>query len=265
MTTAGRVAEWEPGDAGPGLPGNGPGRRRRHRGRWAAGWLAGFCLVCLGGAAAANTVTPSVSGAGTLVRSQDAQHHVGNPSGPVPARFSGALVATEDHRFYSIPGIDPIALGRGVAGDVVGRDLGGSTLSMQLAKMLYTPGSDGLQAKAEQAVLAVKLNMSYSKARILRMYANVVYFGGGYYGLNAASCGYFGVQPAALSLGQAAVLAGLVQSPSGYDPRVHPVLAREREAHVLGRMVATGRISSRQAKAALAAPLQVQAAGPGCR
>ena len=264
MTTAGRVAEREPGDTHPGLPGTPPGRR--HRGRQAAGWLAAVCLACAGGAVAAYAVTPSVSGAGALVRSQDARHHVSDRSGPVPARFAGALVATEDHRFYSEPGIDPIALARVVAGVVLGRaDQGGSTLSVQLAKMLYTPGNGGFQAKAEQAVLAVKLNVSYSKARILRMYANVVYFGGGYYGLNAASCGYFGVQPQALSLGQAAALAGVVQAPSADDPRVHPVQAHEREAHVLARMVATGRISSRQAKAALAAPLRVDPAGPGCR
>jgi membrane peptidoglycan carboxypeptidase len=231
-----------------------------------AAWLAVVGLALFAAAAGAYVVTPSVSGAWALVRSQDAADHVSGISGAVPARFADALVATEDHRFYSEPGIDPVALARVIAGAVSGRaDQGGSTLSVQLAKMLYTPGNDSVQAKAEQAMLAVKLNMGYSKSDILRMYADVVYFGGGYYGLNAASCGYFGIQPGALSWGQAAVLAGLVQAPSAYDPRLHPAQARAREQHVLDRIVATGQISSRQAKAALAAPLHLDAPGSSCR
>lgn len=266
MTTSGRVAEQESGDTRPDLPRLRQGRGRRHRGRRAAAWLTTVCLVVVAGAAVAYAVTPSVAGAPARVRAQDAAHHVRGVPGAVPARFADALVATEDHRFYSEPGIDPVALGRVIAGAVTGRaDQGGSTLSVQLAKMLYTPGNDGVAAKAEQAVLAVKLNMSYSKSDILRMYASVAYFGGGYYGLNAASCGYFGIQPGALSWGQAAVLAGLLQAPSAYDPRQHPVQARARERHVLDRMVATGRIPGRQAEAALAAPLHLDAAAPGSR
>ena len=255
MTTSRGVAEREPGDTQPDLPRLRPGRRR---GRWAAGWLAIACLVLAGALAAAYAVTPSVSGAAGLVRAQDAAHHVRGLPGPVPQRFAAALVATEDHRFYSEPGIDPIAVGRVVTGALTGRaDQGGATLSVQLAKVLYTPGNDGIAAKAEQAVLAVKLNQSYSKDDILRMYADVVYFGDGYYGLAAASCGYFGATPGALSWSQAAVLAGLVQAPSAYDPRTHPDQARQRERHVLDRMVATGQMSRSQADSVLAAPLRL--------
>jgi membrane peptidoglycan carboxypeptidase len=265
VTTAGRVAEWESGDTHSDLPAGRPGRRRR--GRWVAAGLAIALLVVLAGTLTAYLVTPSVSGAPALVRAQDAGHHAGDTSGPVPSRFARSLIATEDRRFYSEPGIDPIGLARVAEGMATRRDLGGSTLSVQLAKMLYTPGSDGLKDKAEQGVLAVKLNMRYSKASILRMYANVVYFGNGYYGLNAASCGYFGIEPGALSWGQAAFLAGLVQGPAVYDPRLYPALAREREQHVLDRVVATGQISSRQAKAVFAVPVRVNATGPpsGCR
>jgi membrane peptidoglycan carboxypeptidase len=263
VTTPGRVAEREPGDTRPDLSRPRGGRRRRW-GRRVAVCLAVACLVVFAGAAVAYAVTPPVSGAWALVREQDAVHHVRGVSGPVPARFAGALVATEDHRFYTEPGIDPIALARLAVG---GPEQGGSTLPVQLAKMLYTPASNRIPAKAERAVLGVKLAMSYSKSDILRMYASVVNFGNGYYGLNTASCGYFGVQPRALSLGQAAVLAGLVQAPSADDPVQHPAQAGAREQHVLDRMVATGRITARQARAALAAPLHLDAGNPGagCR
>jgi membrane peptidoglycan carboxypeptidase len=265
VITPRKVAEQESGDAPTGPAGAAPQRRRR--GRWVAGLVAAVCVVAAAGVAVGYAVTPSVSTAGTLVRSQEAAHHSAGLSGAVPARFASALVATEDHRFYSAPGIDPIALVRVIAGAATGRaDQGGSTLSVQLAKMLYTPRNDEFPAKSEQAVLAVKFNIAYSKAEILRMYADVVNFGAGYYGLNAASCGYFGIRPASLSWGQAAVLAGLVQAPAVYDPQLYPAQAHQREKHVLGRLVATGKLSARQAAAALAAPLNLKPAGPssGC-
>jgi membrane peptidoglycan carboxypeptidase len=116
--------------------------------------------------------------------------------------------------------------------------------------------------------MAVKLNFSYSKAQILQMYADVAYFGQNHYSLGAASCGYFGVTPARLTWSQAAMLAGLVQAPSAYDPLAHPALARQREVHVLSRLVATGTLSQRRASAALAEPLRLlpprlARAGPG--
>jgi membrane peptidoglycan carboxypeptidase len=123
--------------------------------------------------------------------------------------------------------------------------------------MLYTPGHSGFASEAEQVALAVKLSFSYSKAQILQMYAEVAYFGQDYYSLGAASCGYFGVMPARLTWPQAAMLAGLVQAPSAYDPLAHPALARAREAHVLGRLVATGTLTPAQASAALAQPLRL--------
>ena len=177
----------------------------------------------------------------------------------MPARFAQSLVATEDHRFYSDPGVDPIAVGRVVLGYLTGHGAqqGGATITQQLAKMLYTPSGSGLASEAEQVALAVKLNFTYSKAQILQMYADVAYFGQNYYSLGAASCGYFGVPPARLSWTQAAMLAGLVQAPSAYDPVTHPVLAHEREAHVLGRLVATGTLTAAQARAALARPLRL--------
>ena len=204
-------------------------------------------------------VTPSASQAQALAKAQDRTYGIAYPGPPVPARFAKALVATEDHRFYSDPGIDPIAVGRVALGYLTGRgsQQGGATITQQLTKMLYTPNGSGLASEAEQVALAVKLNFTYSKAQILQMYADVAYFGQSYYSLGAASCGYFGVPPARLSWTQAALLAGLVQAPSAYDPLTHPVLAKEREAHVLGRLAATGTLTAAQAKAALAQSLRL--------
>jgi penicillin-binding protein 1A len=143
-------------------------------------------------------------------------------------------------------------------GQVSGRpDQGGSTLYQQLAKMLYTPDGSGLTAEAEQVMLGVKLSLSYPRAEILQMYADVAYFGHGYYGLGEASCGYFGVSPAALSWPQAAMLAGLVQAPSADNPLGHLAAARVREAHVLARLTATRTLTPAQAGAAYRQPLHL--------
>jgi penicillin-binding protein 1A len=225
-------------------------------------------LVVLGALAlgALLLVTPSVANAPTLARQQDVAHHSVYPGPPVPARFAASLVATEDHRFYSEPGIDPLAIARVIEAAVTGQgDQGGATLDQQLAKLLYTDGKSGVPAKAEQVGLAVKLYLSYSHSQILQMYADVAYFGHGYYGLSAASCGYFGTPSAGLSWPEAAMLAGLVQGPSTDDPIVHFARARAREQHVLGRLVATGTLTQAQANTAYSQPLHlVGGTGAGC-
>jgi membrane peptidoglycan carboxypeptidase len=244
-----------------------PLRRRIRRTLAVLGALAFLAVVVFG---ALLLVTPSAGQAQALVRTRDRAYGVAYPGPAVPARFAAALVATEDHRFYSDPGVDPFAVGRVGLGYLSGQgsQQGGATLTQQLAKMLYTPGRSGLASEIEQVVMAVKLNFSYSKAQILQMYADVAYFGQDYYSLAAASCGYFGVMPAGLTWSQAATLAGLVQAPSAYDPVTHPALARARELHVLSRLVATGALSQPQASAALAQPLrlvprQLARAAPG--
>jgi membrane peptidoglycan carboxypeptidase len=204
-------------------------------------------------------VTPSVGDARMLAQGQDSSHGVPYPGAAVPAKFAAALVATEDHRFYHDPGLDPIAVVRVAWGYLRGNgsQQGGATITQQLAKMLYTPGQSSLKAEAEQIAVAVKLNFSYTKAQILQMYADVAYYGQNYYSLGAASCGYFGVPPSGLSWSQAALMAGIVQSPSSYDPVTNPTLAHAREAHVLSRLVATGALTQAQGSAALAQSLNV--------
>jgi penicillin-binding protein 1A len=210
--------------------------------------------------------TPSVSTAPRLAQAFDRAHGAPYPGPLVPERFAAALVATEDHRFYSEPGFDPIAIGRVIVGRLTGQpDQGGATLYQQLAKMLYTHGGAGPGAQAEQVILGIKLDLSYSKPQILRLYADVAYFGHGYFGLARASCGYFGVTPAGLTWPQAALLAGLVQAPSADNPVAHFTVARAREAHVLGRLVATGTLTQAQAARAYRAPLHlVSGPGTGC-
>ena len=260
---------------GPGTvggPGPAAGRSRttgRRLPRWLRRALIVVLAIALAGAlafAGLMLATPSVSTAPVLAQAFDRAHGAPYPGPLVPERFAAALVATEDHRFYSEPGFDPVAIGRVIAGRVTGQpDQGGATLYQQLAKMLYTPGGSGLGAQAEQVVLGIKLDLTYSKPQILRLYADVAYFGHGYYGLARASCGYFGVTPARLTWPQAALLAGLVQAPSADNPVAHFAVARAREAHVLGRLAATGTLTQAQSARAYRAPLHfVDGPGAGC-
>lgn len=241
--------------------GAGWGSQPRRRHRWLRRVLAIALALFLLGALAFTALlfmTPSVSTAPVLAEGIDYSHHVAYPGPPVPARFAAALTATEDHRFYSEPGIDPFAVARAAKGAITGSpNQGGATLYQQLAKMLYTPGQSGVTVEVKQVILGIKLNFAYSKAQILQMYADVAYFGHGYYGLAAASCGYFGKQPIELSWAQAAMLAGLVQAPTAYNPIAHYAMGRSRQSHVLDRLAATGDLTQAQADSAFHQPLHL--------
>jgi penicillin-binding protein 1A len=209
-------------------------------------------------------VTPSASQAVQLARAQAEQHGIGYPGPVVPANFTRPLIATEDKRFYSEPGIDLLAVGRVVEAKLTnGTDQGGATIEQQLAKMLYTPAQTGLDAELKQVVLAVKLNVTYSKQQILDLYAEVAYYGNGYYGLEQASCGYFGHPARDLTVTQGAMLAGVVNAPSVDDPVTNPGNARARLEHVIARMVAVGYLTTAQARQALSAPLGLTGGGSG--
>lgn len=210
-------------------------------------------------------LTPNVSDAQVLVQEQAAQHNIGYPGVQPPPRFTQALIATEDHRYYSNPGVDIFAVARLLAGKISGHtDQGGSTLEQQLAKNLYTSGRSGFTVEAEQVMLAFKLYLGYSKAQILRMYAEIAYYGDQYYGLQAASCGYFGVQPSQLSWPEAAMLAGVVNAPTRDDPRTNPRNARVREVHVINRLVAVGDLTQSQGKAVMNQTLDLVPPGQNC-
>ena len=172
-----------------------------------------------------------------------------------------AIVATEDERFYRHHGIDLIGLTRAFAYDASHLTLsqGGSTLTEQLAKVLYLGGNDDSPwRKLQDAAVAIRLESDLSKQRILELYLNSVYFGDGAYGVGAASERYFGVSPSHLDLARASVLAGIIQDPSGYDPLLHPSLSRQRQVQVLTSMVRDGYTTEDQALAALHDPLQLR-------
>jgi membrane peptidoglycan carboxypeptidase len=232
-------------------------RARRYLKRAAITVLV-LILVLLGGVAILWVETPSAGDATALARAQAAEHGIAYPGPPVPANFARPLIATEDKRFYAEPGVDLLAVGRVAWAKVSnGSDQGGATLEQQLAKMLYTPTETGPTAEVKQVMLALKLNAAYSKAQILQLYSEVAYYGHGYYGLEQASCGYFGHPAADLTVTQGAMLAGVVNAPSLDDPIDDPVSARQRLQHVIARMAAVGDLTSAQATAALAAPLGI--------
>ncbi len=247
----GGPAGW-PAAGGARAPGR-PGRRWPRRLLRLAVALIAISAV---GFAALMLATPSVGNAWSLARAQAVSHHERFPGPPVARRFAAALIATEDHRFASEPGFDPFALPRIAASVLTGKDQGGATLYQQLAKLLYGAHQVRLTTEVDEVGLGIKLKISYSDQQILQMYADVAYFGNGYYGLAAASCGYFGQPASRLSWPRSAVLAGLVQAPSAYDPVRHPRLARSREGHVLSRLVATGGLSQDRANAAFAVPMR---------
>jgi penicillin-binding protein 1A len=195
-----------------------------------------------------------VADASDRVAAQLAAHAAPALRGNVPAKLAAALIATEDSRFLSTPGIDPLGMVREPLGAVTGRDEGGATLEQQLAKNLYEHGGESALAKGATVVLALKLDRAWTKQQILRMYVDDGYYGHGLYGLTEAAEGYFGVRPASLTWAQASLLAGLFQAPSAYDPLVHPDVARDRQAHVLDRLVATGSLTRAQADAVAREP-----------
>jgi penicillin-binding protein 1A len=185
------------------------------------------------------------------------QTHQGRAVGlPVPVRVGEAVVAIEDERFYSHRGIDLVGLLRASYVDLTsGARQGGSTITQQLAKALYLPDDHAVGTKLKLLGLALKLEHRYSKAQILQMYLNVVYFGDGQWGIVQASRTYFGKDPGALDWAQASLLAGLPQAPSAYDPIHHFARARRRQRAVLDALVEGGILSPAVADAAYAEPL----------
>jgi penicillin-binding protein 1A len=168
-----------------------------------------------------------------------------------------AVLDTEDHSFWDHGGVDVESVVRAALADVNAGSAvqGGSTIAQQLVKTTYLTDQKTLSRKIREAVLAERLEEKYSKAQILDAYLNLVYLGSGAYGVEAASKEYFNEDADKVGLAQAALLAGLIQAPSGYDPLTNPVGARERRSQVLSRMVFYKSITPAQAAAANEVPL----------
>ena len=229
-------------------------RRRRGRHRLLVALLT-VAWVLLAAVVASALLLAALPGVGDARHRVDVilQQNGGRAVGvPPPAKVAAAVVAVEDRRFYAHRGVDPQSLLRVAWAGLRGGqgDQGGSTITMQLAKRVYTGDRGGLLVKLRQVGLAIKLERQYSKEQILAMYLDDAYFGDGSWGVVRASEGYFGKPPDRLSWGEASMLAGLVQAPTADDPRVHLATAERRQRHVLDRLVADGTLTRAQADAA---------------
>jgi len=179
----------------------------------------------------------------------------------LPPYLPKAFIAIEDRRFYSHWGIDPMGIGRAIVANVTKRGggmQGGSTLTQQLAKNLFLTQERTFSRKIQEAILALWLERRYSKDQILELYLNRVYFGSGAYGVEAASQRYFGHGARQATLGESAILAGLMKAPTKLAPNRNPEGAADRAAQVITAMAQEGHITEAMAKIALARPATAQ-------
>jgi penicillin-binding protein 1A len=184
----------------------------------------------------------------------------------LPPYLPKAFIAIEDRRFYSHYGVDPLGIARAAVANVLHRGVsqGGSTLTQQLAKNLFLTQERTLQRKLQEVELALWLERRHSKSEILELYLNRVYFGSGAYGVEAAAQRYFGKSAKNVTLAEAAMLAGLVKSPSRLAPNRNPEGAEKRAQTVLSAMAEAKFITAAQAQASIGHPsYNMKAAGAG--
>ncbi|MBL1419352.1 MAG: PBP1A family penicillin-binding protein [Alphaproteobacteria bacterium] len=165
----------------------------------------------------------------------------------LPLHTKQALIAIEDRSFYSHNGVNVFGIARAAFTNLIkGTSHGGSTLTQQLAKMLYLKPEKKLKRKVQEAMLAVWLESKYSKDKLLELYFNRAYYGAGANGIEAAAQKYFDKSARYLSLGESALLAGLMKAPSAYNPLRHPEKAKARQKLVLNAMLEEGYIDAQQ-------------------
>lgn len=195
---------------------------------------------------------------GQLLASLYKQNRIFVPIGKIPKRVTNAFVANEDHNFYKHHGVDFGGIARAALADYRHEQLqGASTITQQLARALFLSNERSISRKIQEALLAFEIERYYTKDEILERYLNLIYFGSGAYGIEAAAHTYFGRGVGGLTIAQAAVLAGLPAAPSDYSPYVNITHAIERQHHVLERMRASGYITPSQLAAARDAPLEL--------
>jgi membrane peptidoglycan carboxypeptidase len=230
-------------------------------------------LPSVGGMPAATTV---LDRDGNPIAVLDQQYRIPVAYGAISPAMTAAAVAIEDRRFFAEPGVDPIGTARALLSDAAGGSVqGGSTITQQYVKNYLinvldradpaaqrADRADTLGRKVREAELATGLAHSTSKNDVLAGYLNVVEFDGNVYGVEAAARAYFGTTAAALTVPQAALLAGMVNNPNLDDPYDHPQQALTRRNVVIGAMAQVGSITPAQAAAATAAPLGVVSGGP---
>jgi penicillin-binding protein 1A len=236
-------------------------------GVWGLIFLAGFLAVFATGLPDTSKLydvsrTPSISyldRSGALVAVRGSQFAAPVNLDELPAYVPAAFVAIEDRRFYHHLGFDPVGMVRVVFVDLKAHRFaqGASTITQQLARNLFLSPDQNIRRKVQELILAVWLEMKFSKKEILSLYLNRVYFGAGAYGIEAASQRYFDKPAAQLTVGEAALLAGLMKGPSRYSPISDTARAERRATVVLDEMVATNAITPAQRDAAFAQPVRV--------
>lgn len=220
-----------------------------------AGGGCGFISATLSNLPDVSNVRPSASSQiydvhGNLITTvHSTENRLPVPLKDVPKDLQNAFVATEDSRFYSHHGIDPVGILRAVWVNIVhsGVSEGGSTITQQLARNAFLSQDRTFKRKISEALLALKIEQHYTKDEILEMYMNQIYFGQGAYGVQSAAHVYFGKDASQLTLAQAALIAGLPQSPNYYSPFNDLEASKKRQAVVLGQMVKYGYITQEQA------------------
>jgi penicillin-binding protein 1A len=182
----------------------------------------------------------------------------------LPAYVPAAFVAIEDRRFYAHSGFDAVGIARAIVSDISrGRAAqGASTITQQLARNLYLSSDRTLERKADELLYAIQLERTYSKQQILGLYLSRIYFGAGAYGIEAASQRYFDKPAAKLTIREAAMLAAIPKSPTGYNPADNPEASAQRTRLVLDAMVEAGAITPAQRTKALAQTPKVSKTPP---
>lgn len=166
----------------------------------------------------------------------------------IPDDFKHAIVAVEDHRFYTHSGIDLITTTRSMLENIKEKDIvaGGSTITQQTGRLMYFTQEQRFTRKVAELFVAFDLEKNYSKDQILELYCNMIYYGDGYHGIKEASNGYFKKEAKDLTLAEASLLAGLPNAPSAYSPTKNKKLAYKRQSVVLTQMVKYEYISEEQ-------------------
>ena len=208
-----------------------------------AGGGCGFISATMSNLPDVSNVRPSASSQiydvhGNLITTvHSTENRLPVPINEVPKELQDAFVATEDSRFYSHHGIDPIGILRAIWVNIVhsGVSEGGSTITQQLARNAFLSQDRTFKRKISEAMLAIKIEQHYTKQEILEMYMNQIYFGQGAYGVQSAAHIYFGKDVRDLTLAQCAMLAGLPQSPNYYSPFNNLEAGKKRQAVVLGQ------------------------------
>ena len=209
--------------------------------------------------------TPSITyldRSGALIAVRGSQASAPVKIDDLPDYVPLAFVAIEDRRFFTHPGFDPIGITRGLFYDIFRRKrggnlAGGSTITQQLARNLFLSADQNMKRKIQELMLAVWLEHKFTKKQILELYLNRVYFGGGAYGIEAASERYFNKPAKDLSIGEAAMLAGMMKGPSSYSPLSDQQRAGVRAGVVLKEMVDAKVITEDQRQQALHTPINV--------